>query len=490
MAQRIVHVPWDQQPQELSPVDPDHPLGRALDAAWIGNDLGGTDALKGHKVALLSATTIGRTTRGNAFTHTGTAGSLVAVPGEAALPYVQIGYGYFNTAGGAWQLSRLGNSAGGYESRLALASSTTVAADVRWNFGTSRNLTITLPTTLNTPICMALVAYSSTDYRFFANGQQQNGTLSPGTFASLDRMYAPGDTLNGGLWFTGFGSGASLSDEELLRITANPEAELWSMFRRRIWVPVGAVGGGDLTLALTGQGSTASAGSLALSRSSALGGQAAATSAGTLAPSRSVAASGQGVTASAGTLTGSRSASLSGQAATASAGTLAPSATVALSGQAVTASAGTITYNASGNVTLALTGQAVAASAGTLPVTLTKAATGSAATASAGTAVPGIGISASGSAVTGSAGTLALGIAVPAAGSAATAAAGTLTYGTAGNVTVALSGSPVTAYAGTLLYELADLVLSAPPIGHGPAMTRRTSPQGQARRAVLNTRTR
>jgi hypothetical protein len=249
VAQRIVHVPWDQQPQELPSVDPDHPLGRALDVAWVGGDLSGVDVLKGHKVALLSATTVGNTTRGKAFTHTGTAGSLVAVPGEATLPYVQIGYGYFNTAGGAWVLSRLGNSAGGYDSRLALASSTTVAADVRWNFGTSRTLTITLPTTLNTPICMALVAYSSSDYRFFANGQQQNGTLSPGTFVSLDRMYPPGDTLNGGMWFTGFGSGAALSDEELLRITANPESELWSMFRRRIWVPASS-GGGAQTVAI------------------------------------------------------------------------------------------------------------------------------------------------------------------------------------------------------------------------------------------------
>lgn len=240
MAQRFVNVPWDQQPQEAVGVDPDHPLGRALDAAWIGNDLSGVDVLKGHRVALLSATTIGRTTRGNAFTHTGTAGTAVAVPGEAALPYVQIGYGYFVNAGGAWVQSQLSAAAGGYLSRLALASSTTVTADVRWNFGTQRTLTITLPTTIATPICMALVAYSSSDYRFFANGQQQNGTLNPGTFVSLDRMLPPGDTLNGGLWLTGFGSGAAVSDEDMLRITANPEVELWSMFRRRIWVPVNA----------------------------------------------------------------------------------------------------------------------------------------------------------------------------------------------------------------------------------------------------------
>lgn len=356
MAQRSVWVPWDQQPQEYAPVDPDHPLGRALDAAWIGNDLGGVDVLKGHKVSLLSGVTIANTTRGKAFAHTGTSGSVVAIPGEASLPYVQVGYGYFNTAGGAWILSSLNTAAGGYTSRLALASSTTVALDIRWNFGTSRTLTITLPTTLNTPICVALVAYSSTDYRFFCNGQQQNGTLSPGTFGSLDRMFGPGDTINGGVWFTGFGSGVAVSDADMLDITANPEAKLWGMFQRRIWVPVTASTGFTGTGALSADAATLSgtASHLTLHPSSGALSADSATLAGTATHLTLHTATGA-LSADAATVAGSASLTSSG----------AFSATGALSSDAATLSGTAVHY------TLHTATGAIAADAATLAGTAT-----------------------------------------------------------------------------------------------------------------------
>lgn len=123
--------------------------------------------------------------------------------------------------------------------------------------------------------------------------------------------------------------------------------------------PLPTAGGGDVTTSLSGEAATASAGTLANSRTVAASGQAVTASAGTIAPSLTIALSGQAVTASAGTVTQSKAAALSGQAATASAGTLGETRTVALSGQAATASAGTVTYTADGNVTLALSGQAV-----------------------------------------------------------------------------------------------------------------------------------
>jgi hypothetical protein len=78
----------------------------------------------------------------------------------------------------------------------------------------------------------------------------------------------------------------------------------------------------------------------------------------------SVALSGQAVTVSAGTLAPSTTVAASGQAAIASAGTLTPSSSKALSGQLVNVSAGTL--GVVGDVTVALTGQAVTVSAGTL----------------------------------------------------------------------------------------------------------------------------
>ena len=203
----------------------------------------------------------------------------------------------------------------------------------------------------------------------------------------------------------------------------------WSLYEQsRIWVPVSAAGG-DVTVALSGQAVTASA--------------------GTLAPTASLALSGQAVTASAGTLTASQA--LSGQAVTASAGTAAPTLTIALTGQAVTASAGTVTYNASGNITLALSGQAVTASAGTLVPSRTVAQTGQAVTASAGTVAPGLSKTAAGEQITTSAGTLTLGIVVPLSGQAVIASAGAVTYNASGATTVALTGSAVTVSAGAVI---------------------------------------
>jgi len=98
-----------------------------------------------------------------------------------------------------------------------------------------------------------------------------------------------------------------------------------------------------------------------------------------------VSLSGQAVTASAGTLTHSKAVAASGQAVTASAGTLGETRTVALSGQAATVSAGTVAYNADGNITVALSGSQITTSAGTLTLGIVVPMAGQAAAAGAGT---------------------------------------------------------------------------------------------------------
>lgn len=89
---------------------------------------------------------------------------------------------------------------------------------------------------------------------------------------------------------------------------------------------------------------------------------------GAASPDVTLALSGQAVTCSAGTLGLTHTQALTGQAATASAGTITPviGLSVALTGQAVTASAGTLVF---GNA-IALTGSEVAAAAGTLIATI------------------------------------------------------------------------------------------------------------------------
>lgn len=103
-------------------------------------------------------------------------------------------------------------------------------------------------------------------------------------------------------------------------------------------------GGADVTVALAGQGATASA--------------------GTISPEATVATSGESATGSAGTLAALITLALAGEASTGTAGSAAPTTTMALSGQGATASPGTVT--APGDATTALSGQEMTASAGTM----------------------------------------------------------------------------------------------------------------------------
>ena len=77
--------------------------------------------------------------------------------------------------------------------------------------------------------------------------------------------------------------------------------------------------------------------------------------------------------------------SLTGQASSAQAGSLTQGFSYALSGQAATAAAGSVTYNTTGAVTLTLAGQAAAAQAGTLTQSRSYAVSGASATAQTGT---------------------------------------------------------------------------------------------------------
>jgi hypothetical protein len=146
--------------------------------------------------------------------------------------------------------------------------------------------------------------------------------------------------------------------------------------------------GGDVTVALTGQSLTATA--------------------GTLTPAKAVALSGSALTAAAGTLTVSNSVALSGSSLTASTGTLAPALSVPLSGAALSITAGTLTATGgdAGNVTVALTGQSLTISAGTLTPETSVALSGSGLTAAAGTLAPELAVALAGAALSVVAGTL------------------------------------------------------------------------------------
>jgi hypothetical protein len=219
------------QPRGIAEFNRQDPLGRCLDSAWLGSDLSGKAVGGGLIIAPTAGSALKATTRGLAIANTGTVGTMVAVPAITEFPYVQAGLGYFDGSAASYVLSQLDTAAGGYASRIAISTSTAVALTLRYNFGTTRTLTVTTGSGTNAGllICAIAVFYSETDYRLFVNGQQANGTLSPGALGSLNRVMPPGGTLNGGLYFTGFGSGRAISDVDALRITENPDL-IWGMF--------------------------------------------------------------------------------------------------------------------------------------------------------------------------------------------------------------------------------------------------------------------
>lgn len=464
---------WTRQPQGVRRIDCSHPLARGLTAAF--------EAQAGKFVDVLntpqSATVDTQSLRPNA------AGTALVGDGTNYLRYANNNarYGsvppftlaaYLVRRGTLTQYRRVVENG-------ALRSPNTSGWDI--DVDASNGLvfigwpatnisTTTGPLPLDTPTLLVW-SVNAAGITTYVNGVQSSSNAAANYFSATDGAFsllrilsdehsptANIDIVSARIW-----ASRALSAADVKALHSN----YWQIYAKRpkrVFVTAGG-GGSDVTVALSGQAATASAGTLVPSSSKALSGQAATISAGTLTPTYSRALTGTAVTTSAGTLTPSLAKALSGTAVTVSAGILTSSTTVALSGQSVAISAGTITYSAGSDISLALTGAEVTASAGTLVPSSSVSLAGSAVTASAGTVVPTFPRTLSGSAVTVSAGSVTPSTSVPLSGQAVTVSAGTLTYAPQGDVTVALTGEAVTVSAGTLTASGGDADL--PFYGYG-----------------------
>lgn len=144
-----------------------------------------------------------------------------------------------------------------------------------------------------------------------------------------------------------------------------------------------AAAAGPVTVAITGQASTSSAGTVTPSASVALTGSTATGATGTMAGGQSL--TGASATAAPGTLTPTPQIPLSGISATSDSGALTPSLTVALAGETATGQTGNVGVSTPGGATLAGT-QAIA-SDGTLTPSTTVALSGVSASGETGTAI-------------------------------------------------------------------------------------------------------
>lgn len=183
-----------------------------------------------------------------------------------------------------------------------------------------------------------------------------------------------GDTTLGLFW------GRQLTEQEQISLAQNP----WQLFLpEQIWVPVSAAGGGgDVSLALTGQGGSFSQGVFTLQRETPVAGQSATFSAGLLDASLTIPLTGVSGAFAPGSVVPSVAVALIGLSATAAQGSPAASITLALTGQAGTFATGTVTASTGDGATLV--GQGGTFSQGTPGVSITVALTGIAATLATG----------------------------------------------------------------------------------------------------------
>lgn len=206
----------------------------------------------------------------------------------------------------------------------------------------------------------------------------------------------------------------------------------------------------DVTLSLTGQSVTSSAGFVKSAVAYSATGQSATSSAGTVVNAVAYSAIGRATTSSAGLVARAVAYSASGQAATSNAGTVVPALSRSITGSSATSSAGTVVSN----VSYSFGGSSITATAGTVTVTagndVSVTLTGSSATSSAGSVKSAAAYSASGQAASTSSGTVVNQVGYPITGQSMTSASGTLTASVSGDVTISLTGQSISVSQGAL----------------------------------------
>lgn len=220
------------QPQYSSKILANSILGSVLDHAWIGNSLISTDCIGGLILPNYAPYSLSSSGIGTALVSNGGSGiNTTFIKSINTYPYIQIGYGYFASTSGSWSLSTLTSSYGGAGSTLRVINSSTVGANVRFNYSSALDIGISTSPIINVPICIVLQAISANDLRVYVNGQMATTTTFPGNISAtpLDSISNLTANLNGGLIFSAFGAGRVLPDQVALELSRTPQ-KIWNSF--------------------------------------------------------------------------------------------------------------------------------------------------------------------------------------------------------------------------------------------------------------------
>jgi len=282
---------------------------------------------------------------------------------------------------------------------------------------------------------VAITTDASGNFNVYINGVLSGGSYSNnGTIPSVNltkleiaASNGTGDYLTGSVFFATAFEGA-LSAAEIKSLSDNP----WQIFKsqsRRIWV-VGAGGGGDVSLSITGQLLTANLGALSAS----------------VTPS----VTGNQTTLQQGTITANVSKTLTGQAISLVQGSVSSDVSTVITGQTVSLAQGSVTDASSGNVTKALSGQSLSVSQGALTASISLALNGQSIVLGGGSVSPAISSALAGQQASVQQGNVSANISAGLTGQAAVISNGTV-FQAGSDVTKALTGQQLSIALGVLL---------------------------------------
>lgn len=325
MSGLILPSRFNQQPQHAAPIDLGNPITRGLTLASIGSEGSVRRNVVTGGTAVETSTTRTTTSVGRVFTYPAGAGSnfgntpVVSGTDQTIIvwsnPPADASQRPFFSDRNVEQLTFAANAEpAGFTASSGQLCLIVVTGGVTRGFGATG--------AVDGNAHIYAVSRSGATGQFYVDGIPVTTTVSgtPGSLAiathiaKLGRHDGTGLSLRADLGFVLVWN-RQLSDAEVAAISANP----WQVFKaptRRLWAPTAGGGGSDVTVALTGEATAASAGTLTTATEKTLTGEASTGAQGTTVPTSTVSLSSQEASAAQGSMgvAGDVTVALSGQA--------------------------------------------------------------------------------------------------------------------------------------------------------------------------------
>ncbi len=424
-------IPWTSQPQYPVDIDRSNPLGaKVVYASTLAGGYAYDSVAR--KLGVNTAAVAKATPRGMALNFNGSSAYITLPTTNLVSGYPLTVACWFEKTTSVSQIIYSLNGSG----YSAIAGYTPANLNLSINSGSN-------PATLGYPFASIpagwnhlVVVHKSGSFTMYLNGvdvtaattgSENWGQPAAGNHSIGQRLGgASARWFNGGIQDFVVFRGALSAAEALQLYQAG--YQIFQPPQRRIWV--GAAGGGDVSLSITGQSLTANLGALSASVTSSV--------------------TGNQTTLQQGTITANVSQTLTGQAISLVQGSVSSDVSTVITGQTVSLAQGSVTDASSGNVTKALSGQSLSVSQGALTASISLALNGQSIVLSGGSVSPAISSALAGQQASVQQGNVSANISAGLTGQAAVISNGTV-FQAGSDVTKALTGQQLSIALGVLL---------------------------------------